>query len=133
MYNQSSWPGDMTTGMKFHRFIVLFVKLLNLAESLICNKCNQASLKEDCYNNEQVGRSDYVCFVGTQYITYIKSDKSETFIRLYSMGCQHYDLCRDGQTHGSGPYGYGITVLQCCCKDKCIKSDGVSHQPLVIQ
>lgn len=52
------------------------------------------------------------------------------------MGCHHYSMCRDHDSHGPGPYGYANMQMVCCCSDLCEQPDGVGkgdydHCPLV--
>ena len=107
-----------------------FLLLLSrhLATGLTCNSCNIADIFEDCYINQKVCRNDYVCFVETQSYTFTRSDNSRTKMKVYSMGCRHFDLCRDRTTHGPGAYGYATSTFKCCCTDHCIEPDGVGLQ-----
>ena len=122
----------MVADYSLYYFLVLLVLLFymdinhnGLAESLQCYYCYNADLQEDCFWNTQKCRAGQICGIDTTKLTYVtgKLRDHKVTIDQYKMGCLDTIVCKDGFTHGPGPYGYKEIYRECCCTDKCTEGD----------
>ena len=113
--------------------IWLLLLLLDQADAnvrgILCNYCFNADRVEDCTRSARRCQPGDVCFIDESKITYnpsgMQNEKSQRTVYMFKMGCTFHGMCKDGISYGPGPLGYSNIKRQCCCSDRCLKTDGV--------